>query len=202
MQRLDTFATPIWIDEFADLENQLDGWLQRIRELRQQSAADWPGRSARGGWRSEPSLLDMPEFAPLRQRILIAVKANLADYGAKPGSMVLNCHGWANVHDRGSHNITHVHEGCLLSGTVYLAVPQGAGDIVFTDPRPAALMECFARTDDDKAGGAWRHKSFSFAPRKLQMVMFPSWLSHRVEPSDCDERISIAFNIQQALMQA
>lgn len=201
MQRLDLFVTPIWVTDLPELEAHRAAWVQAIRGLRRDAAAKPEQRTNRGGWRSENTLLARPEFALLQQQVLIAVKAALADYGLKPGSSVLNCQGWANVHDRGGHNVAHVHEGCLLSGTVYLQVPEGAGELFFVDPRPAAMMESFERTEASTTGGGLGGRRFSFHPRNLRLVMFPSWLSHGVETSDCDERISVAFNVSQVLAQ-
>lgn len=199
MKRLDTFVTPIWVTDLPELEMHREGWVQVIRALRRDSAAKPEQRTNRGGWRSENTLLSQPDFVLLQQHVLVAVKAALADYGLKPGSSVLNCQGWANVHDRGGHNVAHVHEGCLLSGTVYLQVPEGAGELFFVDPRPAAMMESFERTEASTTGGGLGGRRFSFHPRNLRLVVFPSWLSHGVETCDCDERISVAFNVFQVL---
>lgn len=42
-------------------------------------------------------------------------------------------------------------------------------------------------------------KRLRVEPRELQLVMFPSWLEHGVDECECDERISIAFNVQPVL---
>jgi hypothetical protein len=36
---------------------------------------------------------------------------------------------------------------------------------------------------------------FYVAPKPSRLVLFPSWFEHGVESADCEERISVAFNI-------
>ena len=55
-----------------------------------------------------------------------------------------------------------------LSGTYYVTVPPGAGNIVFRDPRGA--LPPFEHT-------------FHHAPRNGDMLVFPSWLVHEVAPT-------------------
>lgn len=198
MERLLTFATPIWVMQLPELAPQRARWVETVRLLRRQSSADLERRSNRAGWRSSNTLLDHPEFKPLQLRLLESVKLVLADYGVKPGSMVLNMIGWANVHDRGGFNHAHVHSGSLLSGTLYLSTPPGSGALFFTDPRPAALMEELP-LDGTRADSPASRKRLRVEPRELQLVMFPSWLEHGVDECECDERISIAFNVQPVL---
>jgi uncharacterized protein (TIGR02466 family) len=198
MERLLTFATPIWIEQLTDLAPHRERWIEAVRSLRRDSNEPLEKRSNRSGWRSAIKLLDQPEFKPLQMRLLNSVKAVLADYGVKSGSMVLNMIGWANIHDRGGFNHAHIHSGSLLSGTFYLSTPPGSGAIFFTDPRQAALMEHIPR-DESKLDSLVSPKLIRVQPRELQLVVFPSWLEHGVDECECDERISIAFNVQPVL---
>ncbi|MBL9176340.1 MAG: hypothetical protein JNL10_22545 [Verrucomicrobiales bacterium] len=200
MNRVDTFATPVWLEELTDLGPHREAMVAAVRELRRVSEAGLERKSNRNGWRSTSRLLELPEFAPLRERLLPSVRAALEDYGIPHGSMAFTVPAWANVHDRGGFNVVHVHSGCWLSGTVYLSVPPGAGSLFFNDPRPAALMENFPRRTDRPLTPARAREKFVANPRNLLLVMFPSWLPHGVEPCDCEERISVAFNVQPVLM--
>lgn len=202
MHRMSLFSTPVWTEHLGELERYREGWVHTIRELRRAAPALPQGSSAHGGWQSDKKLLDRPDFAPLQQRLLQAVRAVLTDYGVKPGSLVLNLNGWANVHDRGGYNAAHVHPGCLVSGTVYLHAPPGAGSIFFVDPRPAAQMESFPRADVPIQQVSSAPVSISVEPANLKLVMFPSWLLHGVEPCGADERIGVAFNVEMVLAKA
>ena len=103
--------------------------------------------------------------------------------------------GWINVNREGDHNILHCHPGCFVSATYYVKVPEGmkGGEIVFRDPRgPAVAMYETPGIDLPWVGTG---TGVPFAPSTGYLVIFPSWLEHRVEPfQGAGERISVAFN--------
>jgi len=205
MNRIDAFATPIWLEDLTELEPVRETLVQAVRDLRRRSemAAAGAGdrKSNRNGWRSASNLFELPEFAPLRDRLVPSIRAALEDYGVRPGSLAFTVPAWANVHDPGGFNVVHIHPGCWLSGTVYLETPPGAGRLYFNDPRPAAMMENLPLRPDRPQTPARAREKFVAQPRNLLLILFPSWLPHGVEQSECAERISIAFNIQPALMR-
>ena len=47
---------------------------------------------------------------------------------------------WVNVMPAGVVHSLHLHPGSVISGTYYVAVPDGAGPIVYEDPRLGFLM--------------------------------------------------------------
>jgi uncharacterized protein (TIGR02466 family) len=92
---------------------------------------------------------------------------------------------WANVSHHADFNKPHIHPGAMWSGVFYVDLgdrdpePDDNGAIEFMDPRPAYL------------NGTTR----VLRPSAGQVVVFPSWLSHFVNPfRGRGERISIAFN--------
>ena len=94
---------------------------------------------------------------------------------------------WAGVHRGCSHHPTHIHEDSAVSGTLYLDVPPGSGAIVFEDPR--GLRPPFSRN------------RLTHQPEVGQLLLFPPWLSHGVQPS-CDvaaaagaARVALSFNV-------
>ena len=103
--------------------------------------------------------------------------------------------GWINMNRPGDFNVLHCHPGCFLSATYYVKVPEGmkGGEIVFRDPRgPAVAMYETPGIDLPWVGSGL---GIPFTPTTGQLLLFPSWLEHRVEPfSGPGERISIAFN--------
>ena len=201
MNRIDAFATPIWVEDLHELAPHRERLVQAVRDLRQRADPGMDRKSNRNGWRSAGNLLELPEFSVLRERLAPAIKAALEDYGVLPGSLAFTVPAWANVHDCGGYNVVHVHPGCWLSGTVYLTAPPGSGRLFFNDPRPAAVMENLPRKPERPSSPARAREKFVAQPRDLLLVMFPSWLPHGVEQSDCGERISVAFNVQPALLR-
>jgi uncharacterized protein (TIGR02466 family) len=76
----------------------------------------------------------------------------------------------------------------VFSGVFYLSASQDQGDIIFKNPNPFSHF-VFPFIDDENL--------IHYKPETKKILMFPSWLEHRVEPNLTDSpRISIAFNVQ------
>lgn len=98
---------------------------------------------------------------------------------------------WGIVSPRYAYNTRHVHSGATLSGVVYLSAPAGAGGIIFCDPRPGRVMEI----GSSSRSGRYPQK-VKKCPEVGLVLIFPSWLEHEVEMSDCDEpRTILSFNV-------
>ena len=132
--------------------------------------------SGRGSTNSNSSMFARsPEFGALVAQFEAAARRYLTNLGAgdavQAGGAV-DC--WSSVHGDGSWHPPHHHYVSteLVSGVFYAAVPRdnGAspGAIVFSDPR--GTMPPLGQTH-------------SVAPQEGMLVLFPSWLSHTVEPS-------------------
>lgn len=94
---------------------------------------------------------------------------------------------WANVNSPGSRNTFHTHKEDELSCVYYL---QGTdtGDLRF--PNPANLLGDCCKTSPFT-------RDFLFAPADGDLILFPSWLPHEVEPNLSNrERINVAFNFK------
>jgi uncharacterized protein (TIGR02466 family) len=94
---------------------------------------------------------------------------------------------WYNVLQSGDHHWDHTHANHILSGVIYLT--QGCYTI-FSDPRPAASV--LALTYKDAL--ACHTRSFIYRGACNSIVVFPSWLPHRVATSP-KLRKTIAFNL-------
>jgi uncharacterized protein (TIGR02466 family) len=103
--------------------------------------------------------------------------------------------GWINVNRTGDENLLHCHPGCFLSGTYYVKTPNdmNGGELVFRDPRgPAVAMYETPGIDLPWVGSG---AGIPFRAAAGRLVIFPSWLEHRVLRFDgTGDRISIAFN--------
>ena len=99
---------------------------------------------------------------------------------------------WANVCRRGESHRAHIHPNNVLSGVYYAAAPQGCGDIVFDDPRAQAKV----LIPDIVEPTLLNTHEFRVEPKSGMLIVFPSWLTHRVSLSQsAQERVSISFNI-------
>ncbi len=151
-----------------------------------------------GGWQSERNLLEWPhpEMATLRQWVVEALKQVT---GHTLGGLPLRIGGslqimaWANVLRRGNYNRVQNHPGFSWSAVYYVCLggapaSEADGLIEFVDPRGGANMVATpGRPFDQK---------LRLRPRAGELILFPSWLLHYVNPYEgTDVRISIAFNI-------
>jgi uncharacterized protein (TIGR02466 family) len=187
LQPHDLFATRIWQTHLDALTPHMERWVQAVLAMR--AAHPEPaGRTVRQGWNSaDMSVLEQPQFLPLRDAIRAACTAALREMGQ--GERAFYLQSWINLHDRGGFNYLHMHEGSLLSGSFYLQVPPGSGQFVFRDPRPGVLHGFV------KGGVPNGHADVHLRPSAGLLVLFPCWMEHYVEPHDSDEpRITIAFN--------
>ena len=85
----------------------------------------------------------------------------------------------------------HVHEG-VISGSVYLKVPENSGPIVFHNYsiNPLWMGNYLAKNKNQYTG-----LSLKVDPKEGEIVMWPSYLPHSVEQNNHDDkRISISFN--------
>jgi uncharacterized protein (TIGR02466 family) len=103
---------------------------------------------------------------------------------------------WINRHRRGHSAGAHMHHNSLISGVLYLEVSETTGDLVFHRdvlthiPFPPALD-----LDMDKFN-IYNCKSWAHQPQTNDICLFPSVVSHSVDPNQSEaERWCLAFNV-------
>src|SRR5262245_32039694 len=191
------FSTWIYLCEHGP--RHLNGALEQLAHRLRQDDRNAVGRTNRGGWHYAFDVfkLNDPVVAEFRDEMEQHVQAYLDSIrpeGRRKKDRFL-LEGWINVNRAGDLNVLHCHPGCFLSATYYVKVPPGmkGGEIVFRDPRgPAVAMYETPGIDLPWVGSGM---GISFSPTTGHLLLFPSWLEHRVERfEDSGERISIAFN--------
>jgi uncharacterized protein (TIGR02466 family) len=184
----------------AELGNEaLLGNLSRsIRTLANddQAGRGWSRDHGYGGYTSYASLSDLPRRDPAFSdlaKVLTRHAARFADdcafdLGRRPKLDSL----WVNLLRGGSHHSAHIHPHSIISGTLYVEVPAGAGAIRFEDPRLPLMMAAPTRAKD----AAEDMRPFvSIEPRPGLLLLWESWLRHEVLPgTGRGERLSISFN--------
>lgn len=152
-----------------------------------------------GGWHYAFDLfkLQEPVIAQFRDEMEQHVQAFLNHFRSAERKKRdrFRLEGWINVNRAGDCNVLHCHPGSFLSATYYVQVPQDmqGGEIVFRDPRgPAVAMY---ETPGIELPWVGSGTGIPFSPATGHLLLFPSWLEHRVERFEgAGERISIAFN--------
>ena len=80
----------------------------------------------------------------------------------------------------------------MISGTYYVAVPEGSGPIVYEDPRLAMMMAAPPRKKN--APRQFGHH-VSETPAAGSLFLWESWLRHEVPLNRAEgNRISVSFN--------
>lgn len=157
----------------------------------------WCEKHGYPGYTSFATQDDLAEQIPAIARLVKILDKHAADFakelhwnirGGKPICDSL----WVNVMPEGGSHTSHIHTNSVISGTYYVAVPPGAGPIVFEDPRHAMMMAAPARLD--KAPRAMKHH-VSEHPHEGTVMLWESYLRHEVPLNRAEGlRISISFN--------
>ena len=158
---------------------------------------DWCDREGYPGYTSYASLDDLPQRAPAFAD-LVAELDKFANAFAKErfwdlGTAKLQCDSlWVNILGEGGHHSGHIHPNSVISGTCYIAMPEGSGRIKFEDPRLPMMMAAPPLADDAPEALA---RFIYRTPSPGDVLMWDSWLRHEVLTSQTEEpRISISFN--------
>jgi uncharacterized protein (TIGR02466 family) len=99
---------------------------------------------------------------------------------------------WINILPMGGTHASHIHPHSVISGTTYVAMPEGASALKLEDPRSAMMMAAPMRTEDARE----ELQSFIYVkPEVGEVLLWESWLRHEVPMNMSDEeRISVSFN--------
>ncbi len=156
---------------------------------------DWCEREGYPGYTSYASLDDLPERAPAFLELRDVVDRQAMAFARTLywdlGTARLQMDSlWVNILGEGGSHSGHIHPGSILSGTVYVAMPDGAGRIKFEDPRLPQMMAAPPLKTDAP------DKRFHYIePGPGDILIWESWLRHEVMSSDTNEaRISVSFN--------
>ncbi len=140
---------------------------------------------------------------PAVQWLAECVNKTVVDYLQRAGmdyDIRWSLHGWANVNRFGDYHDLHNHPHSYLSGTYYVAVPQGTpeagsrndltpGAVSFFDPRPQANMNAI-RNDGQVS------PQYTIRPKPGMILLWPAFLHHLVHPNlSRAPRVSVSFNV-------
>lgn len=192
------FPTPLWDGKLVD-ETLLAELVTSVRDLSNVDLAGrrWCKQHRYRGYTSYASLDDLPKRDPafgalarwlVRRSVEFVAAAHLDLAGRSPRLDSL----WVNILKSGGSHSGHIHPHSIISGTLYLEVPAGAGAIRFEDPRLPMLMHAPPRRSDAPPDTA----NFVYVdPVPGQVLLWESWLRHEVMPSAARaDRLSVSFN--------
>jgi uncharacterized protein (TIGR02466 family) len=187
------FHTPLYE---ADLALDLAELAHSIHSLAEGDGAGrrWAKEHGYKGYTSYASLNDLPRRDPVFADLARALTRHAATFArdlaweVKPKLDSL----WVNILKPGGHHSAHIHPHSILSGTLYVDVPDGSGAIRFEDPRLPMMMAAPVRHPDAPEP---LRPFVTVHPRPGQLLLWESWLRHEVLPgTGRQERLSVSFN--------
>jgi len=116
---------------------------------------------------------------------------------------------WLNRYTKASYHTSHIHNGSTISGTWYIKADDSTSPIRFMNPQAAMAMrmnevnyseDTMEAADRKMArlGSKCFDHEVQIHPQSGDMLFWPAWLYHSVEPADETdnyERISLSFNL-------
>lgn len=169
-------------DYFEQLKNEIDSMRKKDPVGRRVS-------NAYTGWQSHDGCDTNPAFI----KCIRSIKRMMRDevmlhLGVKSGFQVEFHNCWANINDNMAWNRPHLHNGCFMSGVLYIKADGDEGNFsaIDTDARVVGAHPVMPKMKE----------SVQFQPRTGSMFLFPSGLMHMVEPNLTNkDRYSISFNM-------
>lgn len=103
---------------------------------------------------------------------------------------------WFSYHQKYNWNTPHGHGDNAFVGVYYIKTNDNSGDLLLHDPRGTVTFTHFFDEDSKKETVGCR-SYIKIKPKVGDLVLFPSYIVHSVEPNMSDEtRISLALNFK------
>ena len=162
-----------------------------------EAGQQWCEDNGYPGYTSYASLTDLPWRFPIFADLVKVLDAHVAAFVEDlefdlDGKELKLEDIWINILPEGGTHSAHIHPHSVISGTTYVAMPDGAGAIKFEDPRLQMMMAAPARRKDVRP----ELKTFTYvSPEVGEVLLWESWLRHEVPVNMAEEeRISVSFN--------
>ncbi|MCP5075138.1 MAG: hypothetical protein GY947_17830 [Rhodobacteraceae bacterium] len=162
-----------------------------------EAGQDWCEENGYPGYTSYASLDDLPWRYPVFKDLVKVLDLHVAEFARDlefdldGKELTLDCI-WINILPSGGTHASHIHPHSVISGTTYVAMPEGASALKLEDPRSARMMTAPVRKGDARP----EMRQFHYvAPKVGDILLWESWLRHEVPLNMADEeRISVSFN--------
>ncbi len=162
-----------------------------------EAGQEWCETQGFPGYTSYASLTDLPWRFPIFADLVTVLDAHVAafvedlEFDLDDRKIVLE-DLWINILPEGGIHTAHIHPHSVISGTTYVAMPEGTSAIKFEDPRHAMMMAAPVRRKDARE----ELRSFIYeTPAVGDVLLWESWLRHEVPMNMSEEdRVSVSFN--------
>jgi uncharacterized protein (TIGR02466 family) len=195
------FATPLYHARLSDFDpkvdtDELEASCYSIAED-DEAGQTWCEEQGYPGYTSYASLSDLPWRFPIFADVVKALDQHVTAFAEHCqldlGDKQLQLEDlWINILPEGGSHSSHIHPHSVISGTTYVAMPDGASALKLEDPRLPMMMAAPTRVKNARE----ELKPFVYiAPAPGDVLLWESWLRHEVPMSMSEEdRISVSFN--------
>jgi uncharacterized protein (TIGR02466 family) len=137
-------------------------------------------------------LEELPDIKPFVDFIHAKGREFLFENGYDADKLDFSTQIFVSEMTAGDQHALHTHPNSLLSGLLYLEVPDGSSPIVFSDPRPFRSMVALPKKGE--AVPNW--EQVYFQPESGTFMIWESWLAHEVPKNHSEQgRITMVFNL-------
>jgi uncharacterized protein (TIGR02466 family) len=183
------FPTLVYYRKFIDKE--FDTIQAEIKPAVENSSLNkpWPESvETTFQFKGNNNVIDQYRMPTLKEAIIRTAYNYLASIPTKVIPELYIESNWvAKISNNGSMHV-HTHPFSFLSGCYYFKTTGSEGNLVFENPNPVADWM-------DPYSDIWPN-NYHVTPEEGLMVLFPSWLRHRVDINKTEnDRWCLAFNI-------
>ena len=185
------FPTIIYVKDLPNA-NELNSYLEKhiVEWSRQDKGVN---KTNVNGWHSQTDMNHKKEYEPLIKELFQMQNEIIQEEYLNEEREPLIGNMWANINPPGGYNQAHIHPNSLFSGAYYVKAPPNSGRLELMDPRPGVQQSMPPRKKVKLPRELWRETYYDAVPGRI--IMFPSWLWHKVEPNKSNDiRISVSFN--------
>ena len=154
-------------------------------------------RCEREGFPGYTSYASLPWRMPIFEEVKQALDTHVATFAKELafdlGDRALVLEDlWINILPEGGIHTAHIHPHSVISGTTYVAMPDGTSALKLEDPRLAMMMAAPPRLKDAPED---LRQFIYIQPAVGDVLLWESWLRHEVPMNMAeDDRISVSFN--------
>jgi uncharacterized protein (TIGR02466 family) len=157
----------------------------------------WCEENGYPGYTSYASLDDLPWRFPVFRQLEKVLDKHVAAFvealQVDLGERKLKCNAlWINILPEGGMHASHIHPHAVVSGTTYVAMPEGTSALKLEDPRlPMMMLAPITKKDAPEA----LQRFVYVRPQVGEVLLWESWLRHDVPMNMTEnDRISVSFN--------
>ena len=186
------FSTPIWITEinnYESINSELKNYIYQEKEKNIQGTK----KSNVNGWHSDDFDLKNENLKNFITEISKNIGSTIKDMNWDLETQLTKITSmWAIINHKDAFNEKHHHGNSALSAAYYVKAEQNAGNIVFFDPRQSNVFHHPSSKEVNNINAQVQ----SVTPKAGTLVLFPSYLEHKVDPNlSNEERIVVSFNV-------